>query len=960
MDVLIYNELKPGKLKPQFDKIITALKNSDFRAADVKKMINTGYYRAKLDDTNRLLFQIGEYNGKKYVMVLELILNHDYQNSRFLRGYGHIDESKFEKVISEITENNQDVFPVSYINHSKKQFNILDKVISFDQTQSDIEKMPLPMIIIGSAGSGKTALTLEKMKNLKGKILYVTLSPYLVENAKNLYYSYGYDNKNQEIDFYSFTDLLNSVEVVHGKEITFNAFEQWIWRYKESHKIKDTHKVFEEFKGVITGTSLENEYLSESEYLNLGVKQSIFSDAERPSIYALFLKYVQFLDESEYYEPNIISFKHLKKVTPKYDYLVVDEVQDITSIQLKFIIAQLHQNINFMLCGDSNQIVHPNFFSWSKVKTLFYFDDIKGEIIRILSTNYRNTPQVTQIANQLLLIKNARFGSIDKESTYLVESNSKHKGEILFYENLPKIKSDFNKKTKSSTKFAVIVLRNEDKAKAKQFFNTPLLFSIHEAKGLEYENVVLYDMISSNDKEYREIAYGIKPEDITSDSLKFARSKDKSDKSLDVYKFYINALYVAFTRAVKNLYVIESNKKHDLLKLLNLIDFQQQVNVKEHSSSAEDWAKEARKLELQGKLEQAESIRNEILKVKNVPWDVVDRKSLPKLVESALDPILFNKKAKDSLFNYALYNNDEGLMNQLAELKYKPAQEWRVKGTELMRRKNIEFINDNVKMLSQKTNMYGLDFRNEANLTPIMLAVQFKSFKILEHLITNDAKIDLTDNNGRNLFQNILLKLFFEKSQSSDLINNFYDKVKDVSLKLMINNQMIKLEYYQGEFMLLSYMIAIFRPNVIQKHNSINGQYWDGPPTFQTKDFLKLYENVNDSVVPPYRKARTYISSLLAKNEVNREDKYNKKLFVRLRQGEYMPNPTMSLWIDNEWVNFCNLNDLDNLYNKLCQDITIKTYLEQLMYYKKELEKDPNTQVSEQDFFKQLIKNKNI
>jgi len=958
MDVLIYNELKPGILKPQFDKIVNALKNADFRAADVKKMINTGYYRAKLDDTNRLLFQIGQYDGKKYIMILELILNHDYQNSKFLRGYGHIDENKFEKFVSEIEENDQDYLPLSYVNPNNKHFNILDKVISFDHTQSVIEKLPLPMIIIGSAGSGKTALTLEKMKNLSGKILYVTLSPYLVENAKNLYYSFGYDNKKQEIDFYSFTDLLNSVEIVHGKEINFNAFEQWIWRYKEKNKIKDAHTVYEEFKGVITGSSLDSEYLKESDYLNLGIKQSIFSDEERPNIYSLFLKYIEFLDEAEYYEPNMLSFRYLNKVTPKFDYLVVDEVQDITAIQLKFILSQLHQKINFMLCGDSNQIVHPNFFSWSKIKSLFYVNEIKGEIIRILATNYRNTPQVTQIANQLLLIKNTRFGSIDKESTYLVESNSKHEGEILFYENLPKIKSDFNKKTKNSTKFAVIVLRNEDKAKARQFFDTPLLFSIHEAKGLEYENVVLYDIISSNDKEYREITFGVKLEDIQSNNLKFARIKDKSDKSLDVYKFYINALYVAFTRAIKNLYVIETNKKHELLKLLNLIDFQQQVNVKEQTSSAEDWVLEARKLELQGKHEQAETIRNEILKVKNVPWDVVDRKSLPKLIESALDHSIFNKKAKDLLFNYALYYDEQSMINQLAALKYKPAQERKIKGLEIFRRKNVEFINDNLKMLQQKTNDYGIDYRNEANLTPIMLAVQFKSTKILDYLLSNGAKIDLTDNNGRNLFQSILLKLFFEKSKSSDLINNYYDKVKGVSLKLMINNQMIKLEHYQGEFMLLSYMLATFRPFVIQRNNLINGRYWEGPPTFQTSDYLKIYEDINESVLPKYRKARNYISSLLAKNEIKRDDKYNKKLFIRLRQGEYMPNPTMSIWIENQWINFCDLIDLKDLYENQCHVKTIKTYLKQLMYSKIELEKNPNAQVNEGTFFELLFQNK--
>ena len=53
-------------------------------------------------------------------------------------------------------------------------------------------------------------------------------------------------------------------------------------------------------------------------------------------------------------------------------YVVVDEVQDITNIQLKCILQSLIHPSHFILTGDSNQIVHPNFFSWSKVKTYFY------------------------------------------------------------------------------------------------------------------------------------------------------------------------------------------------------------------------------------------------------------------------------------------------------------------------------------------------------------------------------------------------------------------------------------------------------------------------------------------------------------------------------------------------------------------------------------------------------------
>ena len=58
----------------------------------------------------------------------------------------------------------------------------------------------------------------------------------------------------------------------------------------------------------------------------------------------------------------------VQKIKPAYDFVVIDEVQDITAIQLYLILSSLSQSGQFLMCGDANQIVHPNFFSWAKVK----------------------------------------------------------------------------------------------------------------------------------------------------------------------------------------------------------------------------------------------------------------------------------------------------------------------------------------------------------------------------------------------------------------------------------------------------------------------------------------------------------------------------------------------------------------------------------------------------------------
>ena len=290
-----------------------------------------------------------------------------------------------------------------------------------------------------------------------------------------------------------------------------------------------------------------------------------------------------------------------------------------------------------------------------------------AEIIRILNTNYRSSPQVTDASNRLLLVKNARFGSIDRESNYLVTCNSTGAGPVELLQDDDKIRRELNDKTRRSTRHAVMVMRAEDKEAAARWFQTPLIFSIQEAKGLEYESIILLNFISDSAAEFTEIANGVTTEDLSKE-LKYARAKDKTDKSLEAYKFYVNALYVALTRAVQNVYLVEKNPRHRLLDLLGLNTRKDALKMSEQKSTEAEWKAEARKLELQGKHEQAEQIRKTILTVQPVPWSVLSPSTLEDPKKQALDPNHFNKQAKVLLFEYAVLYDPPGIVEQLVRL----------------------------------------------------------------------------------------------------------------------------------------------------------------------------------------------------------------------------------------------------------------------------------------------------
>lgn len=901
MQVIEYRDFKAPRNSAQYRKIVNAIESDDFKLADVKKLVPTAFYRAKLNERDRVLFKIFLCQGQRYALMLEFIENHEYDKSRFLRG-AKIDEAKIpEFTLSSVKDEELEKLP--YVNPKTRRFNILDKMICFDDAQEETFRAHPPLIIIGSAGSGKTALALEKVKLVAGDVLYVTQSPFLAQHARHVYFSQGYEAEHQNIEFLSMREYCETVRVPAGKEVDYRQFKAWFPRQQRGIGLDSAHKVFEEFRGVLTGTTIDAPFLSEKQYCDLGVKQSVFLDEERPRVYALFEKYLRWLKDEKLYDHNILACEYLTLVEPKYDFVAVDEVQDLTNVQLTMLLRSLKKPGQFLLSGDSNQIVHPNFFSWAKVKSLFHTSDLveTGQATRILQTNYRNSMRITEIANRLLKIKQKRFGSIDRESNYLVTSASSEPGTVDLLSDQDSLVKAMNDKTKKSTRYAVLVLREEQKAEAQLRFETPLVFSVQEAKGLEYENVILYRFISGERANFATVAEGITSEDLAGD-LAYKRGKDKTDKSLEVFKFYVNSFYVAITRAVRNLYVIESDVQHPLLRLLDLLVAKQHVNLGNDVSTTEDWQREARKLELQGKVDQAAAIRSTILHEKKVPWEILGMDRLRTLKQQVLDPKNVSGKARQLFIEYASYYDEPNLATHFDVNHSKRLNKERA----LVRKKYWPaYESKNIKEVLRETDAYGVDFRNRFNQTPLMIAAQLSNVRLVEALLERGADLTLIDNYGRTALQLFWLENIVTggRDRDSDIAPRLFSLLAPESLSLRIDGRLIKLDARIAEYFIFNAMLALFK----LKYNYESGPSLDG----FTNEILEFgFAALPDSVISENRKKRPYLSSVLARNEVSRDYAYNRHLFLRTSIGHYIFNPGIDVKINDVWLNIYDLVQL--------------------------------------------------
>ena len=585
------------------------------------------------------------------------------------------------------------------------------------------------------------------------------------------------------------------------------------------------------------------------------------------------------------------------------------------------------------MCGDSNQIVHPNFFSWAAVKSLFW-QGLAGEAaqrqaLQILQANYRNTRRVTAIANRLLKIKQARFGSVDRESNFLVTSTAGEEGDVKLVQAKDATLKMLDAASRGSVHHAVIVLRDEDKAAARAQLRTPLLFSVHEAKGLEYPHVLLYNLVSGQRSAYAEVAEGVAAADLEGETLDYRRAKDKADKSLELYKFYVNALYVAMTRAVQTLTLIESDTAHPLLDLLGLQAGETQAAAVQ-TSTKEEWAQEARRLELQGKEQQAQAIRDTFLQHKPVPWQPWSQASVEELAAKAFDPAHPGAKPRQALLDYALWHGQHRWIERLAKAGFQQARGMVMEGEfmsvrpadmavfrdtergigEVMNQRALSALRQrmlhasaarNFKDILRLCDVHGVDHLTPVGATPLMLAARAGNLALVDALLERGADPQLRDEFGQSAWQQAVNRAMEDPVFAKASLAALFDRLAPAALDVQTDGRLVRLERHQGEYWVLTLMLA-----GIKTQWSLCAAREQGPYKFSQGFFAEQMHQVLENLPPhlwqPKRRKRSYINQVLARGEVASAYQPARKLWTRSGHGHYLPNPAMQLRRDGEWV----------------------------------------------------------
>jgi hypothetical protein len=399
---------------------------------------------------------------------------------------------------------------------------------------------------------------------------------------------------------------------------------------------------------------------------------------------------------------------------------------------------------------------------------------------------------------------------------------------------------------------------------------------------------VLYRFVSDHRAEFSEIADGVSAQDLQTDQLDYRRAKDKSDKSLEIYKFFVNALYVALTRAIRNLYIIESDVQHAIFGLLEL-STAEQIKVDARQSTREDWQKEARKLELQGKQEQADAIRSDILKQTPVPWPIVDQPRLNELLIKVFREQTPGNKLKQQLYEFATCHDEPMLAAWLVrEAKFDTAKAFTQQRATLGRKNYMAYFAKNTKEVLRQCDQYGLEHRLPMNQTPLMAAAVAGNVPLVEALVERGANREAVDQYGFNALHWAMREAFRDAKFAAGPFAAMYGLLAPHSLDVNTGERLVRIDRHLSEYFLFQTLWTQFKSRFTYRQRRPYA-------AFEATAIAESWEHLPANVVRPERKRRTHISQVLSRNEVDREYAYNRALFKRVDHGWYQFNPQIAV-----------------------------------------------------------------
>lgn len=518
------------------------LKSANF---ELKQSSCHSFYTIKINDTHRALFTTERIGGKQCLILLEIILEHKYNHSRFLNNprlrARHIAGIK-EAISVDLTRAEawvdvdlhgllKDVFfdadftkrkdePVKPIKWNNGRY--MEFVLS--SSQEDVLQAKTPLTIIGHPGSGKSSILpsiIAQGRMNYQKIICLTASSRLLNTLRALSEDVLLETPEggAEVEFKTWIDLvsdlypdLQGLEVVGEK-----AFCSWYQSYlpeankragflsKEGQDLPaaPTEKIWKEPTEIYQEMRNASGY-SLSEYLALGIFDS---EAETPEV-RLWIYYTM-----EAWERYVLSSCSSKNPQVDLSFLpliptnkasknwlwFIDEAQDFSKRVLRILSDCAGANFSTIFCVGPHQNLYDKLSPIPFLNKLAFQANLEMQQVQLLRT-YRIPSSGLPLNNRILYLEKLFVGgALHKQELPEIPcilDEASIPGSLHWYSELPDEVLDCIREAANSAQFAIITLPQYVE-EARRLFATELIFTADTIKGLEFEGVLIYKLCNT-------------------------------------------------------------------------------------------------------------------------------------------------------------------------------------------------------------------------------------------------------------------------------------------------------------------------------------------------------------------------------------------------------------------------------------------------------------------------------
>ncbi|NWX84042.1 TRNK1 protein, partial [Nothoprocta pentlandii] len=384
--------------------------------------------------------------------------------------------------------------------------------------------------------------------------------------------------------------------------VTYDVFANEIWpKMIKGKSLYNPALVWKEIKSFLKGSfealSCSGGKLTEDQYKKLGRKRSPNFTEDRSEIYRLFCLYQQIRSQRGYFDEEDLLYNlsqrlsKIKELPWSIHEFYGDEIQDFTQAELVLLMKCINDPNAMFLTGDTAQSIMKGVaFRFSDLRSLFHYAskssmDKKQRVrkpkrIYQLYQNYRSHSGILHLASGVVDLLQYYFpesfdrlpkdcGLFDGPKPTVLESCSVSDLAILLRGN---------KRKTQPIEFGahqVILVANEmAKEKIPEELSLALVLTVYEAKGLEFDDVLLYNFFTDSEayKEWKIISSFTSSSDEQAESKVLietpledvtAAPKRPPSFNVEMYKMLngeLKQLYTAITRARVNLWIFDENR----------------------------------------------------------------------------------------------------------------------------------------------------------------------------------------------------------------------------------------------------------------------------------------------------------------------------------------------------------------------------------------------------------------